>query len=502
MNDVSPRQPKRPLFWPEIIFELKEFLAESSDEIYIVGGAVRDALLNRPLKDIDLATAGDGVKLARKIANRFSGDFFALDSERDVGRALVDTPEGRLMFDVARFRGADLLADLTDRDFTLNAMAVDLHGDLALLLDPLDGEGDIASHVVRRCTSYALSSDPIRALRAVRQSVQLGMRIEPETLADIRAVSGKLPETSPERVRDELFKLLSLQKPASALRIMDTVGLLRVILPEVDVLHGVQQSAPHAYDAWGHTLGVVENLSNILSVLDFKRSDNLTSSFSMGVMAVQLDGYRKQVRVHMDTQWPNERAHRSLLMLAALLHDVGKAPTASQDETGRWRFEDHEAVGAKIAGLTALNLRLSKAEQDRLVKIVQYHNRPLWMDDMSPRALHRFWRQLGEAGVDICLLSMADYLGSLGNRINQDEWLTFVGRIRILLEAYYDRRDQIVDPPVFLDGNQLMQILNLKQGRIIGELLDMIRESQAAGEIQSLEDALQFARAHLDKMDK
>src|SRR5215471_1566347 len=130
MNDLSPRQPVRPLLWPNIVLDLQKFLADMTDEIYIVGGAVRDALLHRPLKDIDLATSSDGMKLARKIANEFDGDYFALDSERDVGRALVDTPDGRLMFDVAHFRGSGLLADLTDRDFTINAMAVDLRGDL------------------------------------------------------------------------------------------------------------------------------------------------------------------------------------------------------------------------------------------------------------------------------------------------------------------------------------------------------------------------------------
>src|SRR5262245_54760452 len=133
MSDLSPRQPLRPLMWPDIIFQLKEFLADTQDEIYIVGGAVRDALLHRPLKDIDLATSGDGLKLARRIANYFDGDFFALDSERDVGRALVNTPDGLLMFDVARFRGDGLHNDLRDRDFTLNAMAVDIHGDLSFL---------------------------------------------------------------------------------------------------------------------------------------------------------------------------------------------------------------------------------------------------------------------------------------------------------------------------------------------------------------------------------
>jgi len=499
MNDLMPRAPARPLLWPEIIGDLQMFLADMPDEIYIVGGAVRDALLRRPLKDIDLATSGDGMKLARKIANQFDGDFFALDSERDVGRALVSTANGRLMFDVARFRGDGLLDDLTDRDFTINAMAVNLRGDLSSLIDPLGGEGDIEAKVLRRCSAYALSGDPIRALRAVRQGMQLGMRIEPETLADIRAVSPALADTSPERVRDELFKLLALPKPASVLRVADVVGVLQVVLPELSALHGLPQSASHIRDVWEHTLSVVENLSNILLVLDYNRSDSTTSSFSMGAMAIQLDRYRAQLRAHVNVEWPNERTHRAMVMLAALLHDIGKPATASQDETGRWHFLKYRRVGAKLAGDRALALRLSNAEREWLIKIIHHHNWPLLMDEMTPLLIHRFWRTLGEAGVDVCLISLADYLGSLGSYINQDLWLAVVDRVRVLLEAYFERHDQLVAPPTLVDGNQLMQTLHLKPGRIIGELLDLIREAQVAGEIESAEAALRFARTHLEK---
>jgi poly(A) polymerase len=499
MSEISPRQPQRPLIWPDIISQLKALLANTRDEIYVVGGAARDALLHRPLKDIDLATSGDGMKLARRIANHFDGDFFALDSERDVGRALVNTDDGRLMFDVAHFRGEGLLVDLRDRDFTLNAMAVDLHGDLSLLIDPMNGEADIGARVLRRCTPEALADDPIRVLRAVRQSLQLAMRIEANTLADIRRVSPQLVNVSPERIRDEWFKLLSLPKPASMLRVADAAGVLKFVLPEVDQLHGVKQSVPHVRDAWGHTLSVVEHLANIISVLDYHRSDNLTSSFSMGSMAVQLDSFRSRFRAHMSTQWPNERSHRALLVLAAILHDVGKPSTAQQDQDSKWRFLEHEQIGARMVEDRATALRLSNAEHERLVAIVRNHMRPLLLESPTPRAVYRFWKQTGEAGVDICLLSLADYLGTRAEHIDQDDWLGFVEKIRILLEAYFERHDRLIEPPTLVDGNQLMRIFNLKPSRIVGELLDLIKESQAAGEVQTVDEALQLARAHLDK---
>src|SRR5262245_19408711 len=134
MTQLIPRQPSRPFFWPDIVPELQALLINFPEPVYIVGGAVRDAFLHRPIHDLDFAIAGDSLGLARQIANSFKGSFFVLDNERGVGRALLDTPDGRVMIDIARFRGPGLLEDLQDRDFTVNAMAVDLQGDLNLLI--------------------------------------------------------------------------------------------------------------------------------------------------------------------------------------------------------------------------------------------------------------------------------------------------------------------------------------------------------------------------------
>src|SRR5262249_5619969 len=156
--------------------------------------------------------------------NGLRGAFFVLDAERDVGRVLLDSQEGRLLIDVAGFRGDSLEADLRDRDFTVNAMAVGLHGDLDYVIDPTKRARDAVMKVIRRCNPDAMAHDPIRALRAVRQSVQFGFRIDPETVADIRAQAPRLLDTSIERVRDELFKLLALAKPGAALRVADRLG--------------------------------------------------------------------------------------------------------------------------------------------------------------------------------------------------------------------------------------------------------------------------------------
>ncbi len=486
MIDVTPRQPYRPLIWPDFILDLQEFLAENPDEIYIVGGAVRDALLHRPLHDIDLATSGQATKLARQIANRFKGDFFILDAERDVGRDILNVSDGRLVLDVAHLRGASLLEDLTDRDFTLNALAVDIKADLSLLIDPLNGVEDIKQHLLRRCTDHSIADDSIRALRAVRQSVQLNMRIEAETLRDVKASVLQLDNSSPERVRDELFKLLSLARPVAAIRVADTVGLVGKIIPEVVPLHDIKESTSNvqAKDLWQHTLALVDNLTSVLNVVSYTRTDQTAASFGLGMLAIQLDRFRTRLLEHTNIIWPNERSHPALLMLSALLYDSGQVQGA----------ENHMARGAAYAGVRADALRLSVAEKSRLIAIVRYQRLVYSLEDTTPLSLYQFWRKLNEAGVDVCLLTLADYLATYGTYLKQADWLMLVDRVRILLEAWFDKRDQIVSPPTLVDGNILMETLQLKPGPILGELLEQIRVAQVTGKVHDRDGALAYAQ--------
>lgn len=483
--DLTPRPPvNRPLIWPDWILEFQSFLQPLPGEIYIVGGAVRDALLHRPLHDLDLATSGNAIYLTRQIANYFKGDFFALDAKRDVGRALVQTPEGRLVIDVAHLRGDSLGDDLKDRDFTVNAMAVNIKQSLDLLIDSLGGQGDLVAKHLRQCTPAAFENDPVRALRAVRQSAQFGMRIEAATLRGIRAVVPSLNESSSERLRDELMKLLALPRPAAPVRVAYQLGLLQAVLPEI--------SSPQAIDTWSYTLAVLGSLAGILGIISYTRTDNAAASFSYGMMAIQFDRYRRQLYDHMNMLWPNERPHHALLMLAVLLSNAGNSAAPRSENS----LQDDDK-SAKVAGKRADALRLSSNEIQRLVTIIQHRHHPIFASEPNALAIHRFWRAVGEAGTDICIFDLADFLASQGYQLQHKAWLGRVERVRILLEAYYEKHDQLVAPPVLVDGNQLIQVLSLKPGPIIGQLLDHIREAQVEGHVKTTEDALDLARRWL-----
>ncbi len=489
---IEPREPQRPLWWPDTILDLKDKLQTMDQPIYIVGGAVRDAFLHQPIHDIDLITPQAAISLGRQIAKRLEADFFILDEERDVARILFNTPEGRLIIDLARFRGDDLRADLTDRDFTINAMAVHLQGDLEKIIDPLNGEKDLITPVIRRCSDHAISDDPIRTLRAVRQSVQFKARIEPDTLLDLRAYAENIVDTSPERVRDEVIKLLRGHRPAAALRIADTLGLLKVIIPEVEPLHGLEQLPPHVFDAWGHTLMMIEKLNGILQTISPTRTIESAASFDYGMVVMALDLFRKPLQAHISQTWADERPHSALLLLAALLHGVGK-PNGEGDN-----FAGYIPFSAEVAERIAVDLRLSNHEKQRIIFIIRNQSAlfkmPVPLTDLE---MHRFWHQAGAAGVDLCLLALADHLATVGSEIKQDVWLLLLEQVQKLLDAFYHRHGQVVQPPPLVDGTDLMTALNLSPGKKIGELLTFIREGQVTGEITSIDEAIEAARDQL-----
>ncbi len=472
MSSVEPRQPARPLIWPDIVLELADSLADYPEPIYIVGGAVRDAYFGLPIKDIDLVTRRGAAALARQIANTLRGDVFVMDAERDVARVLLEAPDGRLNIDVAAFRADDLAGDLRARDFTINAMACHLQGDMTLLIDPLGGESDLKQKLIRRCTAQSFTADPLRTLRAVRLSIQIHGRIERETLSDLRRHADKLATVSPERLRDEAVRLLAGAKPHSALRVMDAVGLLPAVLPDVSALSPSDRAL---------VFSVVERLDHILVTISPQRSDNTAAAFGLGAFVVSLDRFRPALQAHVSGQWANERPHRALLILAAALACSAPASVSAADAMcERLRLSNPER-----ARLTAI-LRADRA-------LVADLDRPL--DDLT---LHRYWYGPRDAGVDAVLIALAEELGRAGVALDQDRWVQVLERAQTMLEAFFVRFADVVEPAPVIDGHALMKHLGLRPGAVVGKLLTAIREAQVVKRVHDADSALALAREMRD----
>ena len=492
MTTLQSIQPNRPLYWPAIIEALAEKITYSN--VYLVGGTVRDVYLRRPVHDLDLTTPDDGRAIARHIANLFEGDYYPMDDERGVGRALIDYDGQTWIVDVAQFRGDSLASDLADRDFTINAMAVDLN-DLEHVIDPLDGMGTLDQKIIRLCQPQSIAQDPVRSLRAIRQSLTLKMRLTPETVQAIKQDGAQMMQTSPERIRDEFFKLLNVSGVSGGLKTLDLLGLLSLILPEINELKGLEQSPPHMFDGWRHTLNVVENLDRILMTISPLRTDNTASNLGLGLIAFALSSIRPNLQEHIAQNGPNERSHRALLMLAALAHDIGKPATFSVDEAGRIHNYQHEVIGTEIAAQWGERLRLSNDELRILTTMVRHHMRPHHLHTagkVSKRAQYRFWRDTGAIGVDICLLAMADFLGKSGGMLDQDEWIAYTQMIQTLLEGYYLEPEELVSFTPLVNGDDLQTHFELTPGPMIGDMLAAIHEAQAVGEVTNRDEALDW----------
>jgi putative nucleotidyltransferase with HDIG domain len=287
------------------------------------------------------------------------------------------------------------------------------------------------------------------------------------------------------------------------------LGVFPYLLPELTAMKGVTQSEPHIYDVWGHTLSVLGHLESILASLRVGYSAEETNDMLTGLLTLRIGRFREQIAQHFSQSLNADRSVRATLFFATLYHDVKKPSTRSVDESGRIRFFDHDVKGAEVASQRGREFNLSNDEIERISKIVRHHMRFHFFTsrlegekkEPSRKAIYRFFRDTGEAGVDLVLLGLADLRGTRGHTLGQEIWTAALDIARILLENYWERPQETVNPSRLLDGNDLMKELNLESGRIIGQLLEVVREGQATGRILTREEAVELARKELKNLE-
>ena len=491
-----------PIHSPDFAGVLTALLAQRTP-IYIVGGAVRDFLLGRDggVTDLDLALAGPVLPAARRVADRLGWAYYPLDAERDVARIVLPRENApHLVCDLAALRG-DLAADLALRDFTINALALELTGDAPpRLVDLCGGVDDIHARRIRAVSSESLAADPIRLLRAVRFAGQLHFDIETETEAQIQRLAPRITETSPERQRDELWKILSLPRPGQALTELHRLGLLVYVLPEAAHLDGVAQSEPHRLDVLRHTALVMDYAAKLRDWLT-GGDDSLLEP----ALAGMLTPWRNQLADHFAQDLVYGRSRAGWLVWHALFHDTGKPACASEemDETGqrRIRFFGHEDVSAQLAETRTTELHFSRRETQVAQAVVTAHMRPHHLlesfadGNISRRACHRFLRDTAiggsadRTGLDVLLLALADRLAP--GKARGNGWQAYLTGIRTLLE--YAFAPSTINLRPLVDGRKLMQTFDLAPGRLVGSLLESILEAQAAGDVSNEDEALALA---------
>ncbi len=480
-------------------------LADKQD-LYIVGGGVRDALLGRELKDLDFAMPDDPTALAKRVARCLEAGFFVLDDDRHTARVVYETPEGDpFPLDFVQFTGESLNGDLLNRDFTINAMALPIRN-RSKIIDPLQGRDDLEAKRLSVCQPNSLLNDPVRVLRGVRLGMQFGFSYADRLATRMREAALHLPGTSYERQRDELFKILEGPQPAKGMAHLYQFDVFETLIPPLVEQEAIPVSPPHVLPLWEHTLRVVANYDLILKTLSAGEGSDTPTLWWMPTIVKALSPFTGEIQAYFFQEVTPYRSKVGLALLGALLHDIGKPMAVKADEGGRLHYYDHNVVGADLAWEVAKRLKLSNAESEWISEMVRHHLRLLPLanrkGDPDRRSIYRFFDQAGEVGVAIAILSLADTTATYGEKLSEEKWRKTVQVSRAMLSAWWRERETVVSPDPLLNGNDLQKIFGLEPSEHIGQLLAALREAQAGGEVTTEKEAIAFIREQLPSFSK
>ncbi len=495
----------------ELLRLLLDFVHKSNRKIFLVGGSLRDLLLGRKTKDFDLVPEGDAERFARDFAREVRGSFVLLDDKNRIYRVVkqkISRKKDKQTFnlDFSQMRGKKIEDDLLLRDFTIDAMALrldEIEGSFRtlrrpksldrLIIDPSGGIRDLKNKKVRRTSRKIFDDDPLRLLRGYRLAATLEFTIEKKTEDEIKKKVNLIKRVARERIRDELFKILASPQSHLFFRRLHRIGLLQRIVPEIEIMKERRENYYHREGLWGHSLETLKSLEEILA--------NLVKLFPRT---------RGKIMAHLDEKIFGEVERKSLLKWAAIFHDIGKPETVRR-EKGRVRFFGHEEAGTSLVTEIMERLKFSNKASKIVQKTVEHHMRPGNLSEaprLTDRAIHRFFRDLSEDGVDTLLLSLADRYSYRKILPERNRKLAIeAGRkamkkqeaiVRKMLKKYYYHKEKILPEPL-LRGDEIMESFNIPQGPVIGKLLKSVREAQAEGKLKNREEALQFLKKILEE---
>ena len=471
-----------------VLSEALSYLRSAAGDAYLVGGAVRDLLLGRTPRDLDVLVTGDVPGLAQLMEKASRCKAIVLGRGPAVVRLVW--AGGAQILDLLELAGT-LEQDLARRDCTVNAMALRLSaapsGLTGELHDPLGGMADLRARRLRMTSEQALVEDPVRVLRVFRLAAQLGFRLEGATVAAIERHAATVVHAAPERVQEELLLLLDSNPCYEPLCACAQTGVLLNVIPELAALKEVRQDGFHHLDAFDHSLETVRAAEDLL----------------LGEAPPLEPQSLAQARAALQRPYLAGASDAALLKLAALLHDIGKPPTVTADERGT-HFYRHNVVGEQMASEVARRLRFSREAERRLALLVREHLRPGSLADLQPRserAVNRFFRRLGQEAVPALLLGVADRMAARGPAATADWLLRQVEFANAALAEYF-RRAQAPHNPPLLDGHQVMARYHLQPGRLVGRALALLRRAQEEGRLHTREEAEAFLDEQMPRLQR
>jgi len=434
------------MFNDEILNKLDDILI--NHKAYLVGGYLRNYFLKNEIsKDRDIVVIDNCLEFSKEVANKLDGTLIELDKENQIYRVVLKDKEN--FFDIALALENDILADAKRRDFTINSIFYDLNK--KELFDPLNGLNDIKNKILRTFDFKNMLEDSLRFLRLYRFMAQTGFEVEENLNNFVKENFYKINSTAKERINYEIMHMFEGEYIVQTLNKMYEDGVLELVFPFVKEIKKIPPNSHHHLDLIHHSIETVKNI----------------------------------------------RTNSPLLKIAAFYHDIGKPSTWTIEPVGRHRFIGHDIKGAEIVKKELEDLKFSNKQISYISKMVRYHIYPaslIQCNTEDKKAFARFIRKLGDDTVDIIELSRADRLSALGEAVTKEMVNKTLNHLNNLLNYYNEVKSKGADTKVLLDGKEVMEILNIKPSKIVGIILEQLKEAQISGEVTSKEEAIRFIK--------
>ena len=441
-------------------------LLSGISEGYLVGGAVRDFFLNKQTFDRDI-TIKNAENFAKKLAKKSNGTLITLDSENKIYRIVLQDKKN--FIDISEMQGESIEEDLARRDFTINAIAYDLAENR--FIDTLNGIDDIRNGILRHIKEENFKDDPLRILRAFRFNAVTGFEISNELLNILKKYLPLALNPAKERIHYELMKLFGGKYTSSTLLKMNDVGLIEMIFPCMKDVKKVPPNTHHHLDLFHHSVETVKQIEIL-----YENSED-------------------KVKKHLDEIDFGGFARINHLKLAGFLHDIGKFSTWTIEESGRHRFIKHDDVGAKMVVPILKDLKFSKKQIEYISDMIKNHIYPsgvITAPELNDKVIMRYIRKMENNVIDNIILAKADRLSARGVDVTEEMINSNLNGLYKLLNFYLNKKDSLKPLPKLLDGNEIMELLSIKQTPLLGKIIADIKEAQLNGEIITKEDAINF----------
>ena len=449
---------------------IKPYLKDSNS--YIVGGFVRDYFLDKNSYDIDIATDIHDLKnFVNNLAKKIDAVFVPLHEDFEIYRIVLK--DKKHYFDFAKIDGKNILDDLSRRDFTINAIAYDVENET--FIDPYNGRNDIKKKIIKTISEKNIVDDPLRIMRAFRFSAVLGFEIEEETCNIIKRNYRLINKPAKERLTYELMRTFDGQNIKNILLKMDECGLIDEIFPYYKEIKKIPPNSHHHLDLFNHLLETANQIEIVYKKQEDEIKEYLNQEFGVSTKL-------------------------AYLKLSAFLHDFGKPTTWTiEPDTKRHRFIGHDLKGSEMIKPVLKELKFSNKQIEYISNMLKYHIYPSQLasnPETTERAKLRFYNKLKDDVIDVIILANADRNSALGEAVTKEMISQNKKGLDELLEGYLIERSRLKDMPPLLNGNEIMEILNIPQSKELGDIVKALYCAQVDKTVTTKEEAVNFIKRY------